>query len=96
MSNFFAMGRHAIGNCSRCGFKYRLGQLRPDGENNLLVCDECFDIRHPAKTPINTADAQVLRRPAPDLDATASRALVDDRPLGEVLFGTAPFFGEQP
>jgi len=35
-----------------------------------------------------------LRRPAPDLDATASRTLADSRPLGVVL-GFTDFFGEQ-
>lgn len=96
MSSFYATGKHAIGECQRCGFVYKLSALRPDGENNLLVCRDCFDIKHPAKTPIDTRDAMVLRRPAPDLDAVAARELDDDRPLGEILFGAGNYFGEQP
>lgn len=95
MSRGYATGKHALGECQRCGFTYKLSKLRPDEETNLLVCGSCFDIKHPAETPIDASDAIGLERPAPDLDATASRVLDDDRPLGEVL-GFTNYFGEQP
>jgi hypothetical protein len=92
----YATGKHSVGFCRRCGDKVRLNQLRPDGQNNLLVCAPCFDIKHPAETPVRTDDAIALRRPAPDLDVVASRTLDDDRPLGEILFGAGNYFGTQP
>lgn len=91
----YATGKNAIGECQRCGFVYKYTSLRRDGYNNLLVCGVCYDIAHPAEQPVRLADAQALRNPAPDLDATASRVLDDDRPLGEVL-GFTDYFGEQP
>jgi hypothetical protein len=92
----YARGKHAVGQCQQCGGKYKLSALRPDGQTNLMVCGGCYDIKHPAERPVRTDDAVALRRPAPDLDAAASRVLDDDRPLGEVLFGAGNYFGEQP
>jgi hypothetical protein len=95
MSYTYASGKNAIGLCQRCGFLYKLSKLRPDGENELLVCATCYDVRHPAKTPIRTADPIALQRPAPDTDAANADVIDDSRPLGEVL-GFTNFFGEQP
>lgn len=91
----YARGKKALGECTRCGFAYRLAILREDGETHMLVCPTCYDEKHPSEYPVRTADATGLRRPAPDLDATASRVIDDDRPLGEVL-GFDNYFGEQP
>ena len=94
MSRGYARGNHALGLCQRCGFQYRLSQLREDGDTALLVCSSCYDIEHPAETPIDASEAIVLRRPSPDVDADSSRVLDDDRPLGQVL-GFDSYFGEQ-
>lgn len=94
MSGAYATGKNAIGECQRCGFVYPYKTLRRDGYNNLVVCATCYDIKHPAERPINVSDAQALRRPAPDLDATDSRTLDDSRVLGVVL-GFTNYFGEQ-
>jgi len=96
VSRTYATGKHAIGECQRCGFVYKLSRLRPDGETNLMVCGACYDIKHPAERPIDVTDAVALRRPAPDLDAAAANVITDARPLGEVLFGAGGYFGEQP
>ena len=93
MGNTFASGKNAIGLCSRCGFVVKYVTLRKDGYTNSLVCGQCYDIKHPSERPINLSDAQALRRPAPDLDATSSRVLTDSRNLGTVL-GFTNFFGE--
>jgi hypothetical protein len=94
MSGTYASGKHAIGECARCGFVYPYLTLRKDGYMNSLVCATCYDIKHPAEEPQNVSDATALRRPAPDLDATASRTLADSRVLGAVL-GFTNYFGEQ-
>lgn len=93
MSNTYASGKNAIGMCQRCGFVYPYPTLRKDGYTNSLVCSSCYDISHPAERPINVSDAQALRRPAPDLDAAASRVLGDSRPLSTVLGFTNSFGG---
>lgn len=92
----YAKGIHAVGQCTRCGEKMKLNRLRPDGDNGLLVCDGCYDIYHPAKRPIRTDDAVALRRPAPDLDATASRTIPAeyDEPLVDALdWADGTYFG---
>lgn len=89
----YAKGNHARGMCQQCGDEMSLHRLRIDGQTHLLVCPDCYDIKHPAERPVRTDDAVALRRPAPDLDAAASRVLVDSRPLGEVL-GFEYYFGE--
>jgi len=93
MSSTFATGKNSIGMCQRCGFVYPYPTLRKDGYTNSLVCGTCYDTKHPAQRPVNVADAQALRRPAPDLDATASRALTDSRALSLVLGFTNSFGG---
>ena len=42
---------------------------------------------------MNLTDATALYHPAPDLDATASRVLLDDTPISDLLFPGEPVFG---
>jgi hypothetical protein len=92
----YATGKRAIGYCRRCGDKVKLSTLREDGQNHLLVCPSCWDMKHPAERPVRTDDAVALRRPAPDLDAVASRTIPPafDEPLVDA-FGWADgtYFG---
>lgn len=64
-----------MGQCQRCGFVYKRGQLRQDGDTNILVCKSCYDMEHPAEKPRSYHDPEGLKRPAPDLDADASRTI---------------------
>lgn len=72
MSNRFASGRHAIAECDRCGFRFKLKQLRKETiktkQVNLLVCPECWSQDHPqlklGMFPIS--DPQAVRNPRPD------------------------------
>ena len=93
----YAKGRNAVGYCRRCGDKHKLSELRSDGQvPGLLVCALCYDIKHPAETPVRTDDAVALRRPAPDLDVTASRAIpaAFDEPLVEAFgWAAGTYFG---
>ena len=88
----YATGKHAVGYCRKCGDKVKYHELRIDGDTNLLVCGECYDIKHPAEQPIRTDDAVALRNPAPDINP--DRTYTDDRPIGEILFGAGNYFGE--
>jgi hypothetical protein len=72
MSNRFASGKHAIAECDRCGFRFKLKQLRKltikTKQVNLLVCPDCWEQDHPqlklGMYPIS--DPQAIRNPRPD------------------------------
>lgn len=52
------------GVCQRCGFDVRLNALKMEW-TKLLVCDKCYDRRHPQDFVRPKLDRQVVRRPAP-------------------------------
>ena len=68
----FASGRKAIAECDRCGFRYKLKELRSliikTKNVNILVCPECWEEDQPqlqlGMYPVN--DPQALRNPRPD------------------------------
>lgn len=72
MSSLYASNKRALGICDRCGFQYKLKELKSEVErhsrNHLLVCKECLDLPHPqdflGEKPIY--DPQALRNPRPD------------------------------
>lgn len=65
----FAEGARSYGRCQRCGDRYFLRQLRPDGyKPELLVGPCCYDIFPPDLKPIDLTDSESLRRPSPDTD----------------------------
>lgn len=71
----YAEGKHAWGRCQRCGDRYLLNQLRPDGyKPALLVGPCCYDIFPPAEKPFDASDATTLRRPSPDADDDSAGA----------------------
>jgi hypothetical protein len=71
----FASGARAWGRCQRCGDRYYLNQLRPDGyKPELLVGPCCYDIYPPQLKPIDLSDAETLRRPSPDTDDDSAGA----------------------
>jgi len=73
MGNRFASGKNAIAECDRCGFRFKLHQLRKEiiktKNYNLLVCNICWDPDQPqlqlGMNPVS--DPQGLREPRPDL-----------------------------
>jgi len=62
----YAQGRKALGICDRCGFTYKLKDLRREVQNKTLnglkVCSECFDPDQPQYdvNDISTIDPQAL------------------------------------
>ena len=72
MPNRFASGKHAIAMCDRCGFQYKLRQLKSivikTKNVNILVCPECWEPDQPQLSlglyPVD--DPQALRNPRPD------------------------------
>lgn len=72
MANQFASGKHAIAICDRCGFKFKLKQLKKltikNRQINMLVCTACWEPSHPqlmlGTYPVY--DPQALRNARPD------------------------------
>jgi hypothetical protein len=68
----FASGKHAIAECDRCGFRYKLKQLKSlvikTKQVNIMVCPECWEEDQPqlqlGMYPVN--DPQAIRNPRPD------------------------------
>jgi len=73
MGNKFSSGKNAIAECDRCGFRFKLTQLRKEVIKtkvyNLLVCPQCWDPDHPqlqlGMYPVD--DPQGVRDPRPDI-----------------------------
>jgi len=67
----YASGKHARGACDRCGFVYKLNDLKElivnEARTNLLVCQSCWEPDHPQYrvNRIRVEDAQALRNPRP-------------------------------
>jgi hypothetical protein len=72
MGNRFASGKIAIAICDRCGFRFRLRDLRKliikTKQVNILVCNECWEPDQPqlqlGMYPVD--DPQALRNPRND------------------------------
>lgn len=83
MGNRFASGKIAIAICDRCGFRFKLKQLRDlivkTKKVNVLVCPECWDPDHPqlqlGMYPVD--DPQALRNPRRDTTYVTSGVLED-------------------
>ena len=83
MGNRYASGKTAIAMCDRCGFRYRLRDLKTliikTKNINLLVCSECWEPDQPqlqlGMYPVD--DPQALRNPRPDRSYVVSGLLAD-------------------
>jgi hypothetical protein len=80
MPNRFSSGKFAIAHCDRCGFRFKLKQLKTltikTKNVNIRVCSECFEQDHPqlqlGMYPVN--DPQAVRNPRPDTSYAESRS----------------------
>jgi hypothetical protein len=83
MSNRFASGRIAIAECDRCGFQFKLKQLKTEvvkqRKYQLLVCPECWTPDQPqlmlGTFPVD--DPQALRNPRRDTTYLISGVLAN-------------------
>lgn len=72
MPSRFSSGKFAIAECDRCGFRYKLTQLKnlviKTKNVSIKVCPECWDPDHPQLQlglyPVN--DPQAVREPRGD------------------------------
>lgn len=73
MPSKYASGKHAIAECDRCGFRYKLKELRKltikTKNVNIKVCQNCWEPDQPQLSlglyPVN--DPQAVREPRPDV-----------------------------
>jgi hypothetical protein len=73
MGNRFASGKHAIAECDRCGFRYKLKDLKKliikTKQVSIKVCTTCWEPDQPqlqlGMYPVD--DPQALREPRPDV-----------------------------
>ena len=78
MPNQFASGKYAIAECDRCGFRYKLKELRTEivktKPYKIKVCRTCWNPDQPQLSlglyPVN--DPQAVREPRPDVSYLAS------------------------
>jgi hypothetical protein len=78
MSVRYAAGKKAKGVCDRCGFIYKIRELKGETikgtKTNLKVCSTCWNPDHPqlrlGEFPVH--DPQGLRDPRPDSNTLAS------------------------
>lgn len=72
MTAKFASAKHSIAECDRCGFRFKLNQLKAltikTKQVNILVCQECWEADHPqlqlGMYPVS--DPQAVENPRPD------------------------------
>lgn len=72
MPTKYASGKHAIAQCDRCNFRFKLKDLRiqtlKTKPYRIKVCKSCWDPDHPqlqlGMYPVN--DPQAVREPRPD------------------------------
>lgn len=102
MGNRFAQGKKAIAICDRCGFQFRLKELKSlvikTKNVNILVCNECWEPDQPqlqlGMFPVD--DPQGLRNPRPDSSYLQSGLLADGEPGGgsrDIQWGWNPVGG---
>jgi hypothetical protein len=104
MPNNFASGKKAIAECDRCGFRYKLKELKQlvikTKNVNILVCPTCWEPDQPqlqlGMYPVD--DPQALRNPRPDVSYTQSGLNDDGNPSGGsriIQWGWAPVGGSR-
>ena len=80
----YASAKFAIALCDRCGFQYKLLDLKKEW-NGFKTCPECFESKHPQLNPHTApSDPQALYDPRPDTTTqTASLGVVRTNNISE-------------
>jgi hypothetical protein len=102
MGERFSSGKFAISQCDRCGFRFKLKQLKFEVIKTKLyqlkVCPECWDPDQPqlqlGMYPVD--DPQAVRQPRPDTTYYTSGLDANGFPSGgsrDIQWGWAPVGG---
>lgn len=78
MASKYSSGKNSIAECDRCGFRYKLKELRKltikTKQVSIKVCRTCWEPDQPQLSlglyPVN--DPQAVREPRPDVSYTQS------------------------
>ena len=79
MGRKYTSGKHAIAECDRCGFQYKLKELKKltikTTNTEIKVCKECWEPDHPQNMqgmyPVD--DPQAVQDPRPDKNLEQQR-----------------------
>ena len=104
MANRFASGKNAIAICDRCGFRFRLTELKKEiiktKTYNALVCPTCWDPDQPqlqlGMYPVD--DPQALRNPRRDTTYITAGVNTAGNPTGgsrDIQWGWNPVGGSK-
>lgn len=104
MSNRFASAKNSIAMCDRCGFQFKLTELRKEiiktKQVNILVCDSCWDPDQPqlqlGMYPVD--DPQAVRNPRRDTTYVTAGVNVAGFNTGgsrDIQWGWAPVGGSR-
>jgi hypothetical protein len=104
MGNRFASAKNSIAQCDRCGFRFKLTELRKEiiktKQVNILVCDSCFDPDQPqlqlGMYPVD--DPQAVRNPRRDTTYVTAGTNVAGFPTGgsrDIQWGWNPVGGSR-
>jgi hypothetical protein len=104
MGNRFASAKNSIAQCDRCGFRFKLTELRKlvvkTKINNVLVCGSCWDPDQPqlqlGMYPVD--DPQAVRNPRRDTTYVTAGTNVAGFPTGgsrEIQWGWNPVGGSK-
>jgi hypothetical protein len=102
MGNRYASGKSSIAMCDRCGFQFKLKELRMEiiktKTYNLLVCKECWDPDQPqlqlGMYPVD--DPQAVRNPRRDSTYVTAGINTGGNPTGgsrDIQWGWNPVGG---
>lgn len=88
MPSKYSSGKHSIAECDRCGFRYKLTELRKltikTKQVNIKVCKSCWEPDQPQLSlglyPVN--DPQAVREPRPDTSYLQSGLDANGDPSG--------------
>ena len=104
MANRFASGKNAIAICDRCGFRFKLTELKKEiiktKTYNALVCPTCWDPDQPqlqlGMYPVD--DPQALRNPRRDTTYVTAGVNTIGNPTGgsrDIQWGWNPVGGSK-
>lgn len=102
MASRFSSGKFSIAECDRCGFRYKLTQLKQlvikTKNVNIKVCPECWEPDQPQLQlglyPVN--DPQAVRDPRPDVSYYTDTGVIGgDGGSRVVQWGWAPVGGSK-
>ena len=104
MGNRFASAKNSIAQCDRCGFRFKLTELRKEiiktKQVNILVCGECWSPDQPqlqlGMYPID--DPQAVRNPRRDTTYVTAGLNAAGFPTGgsrDIQWGWAPVGGSR-